>query len=95
MDMYEMMNMFLEDQIPGWNWTWYVSNVMEEVLPKAAGEQDPEARKALYEIAIQDFVDNVPLIPLYAPVGNRAFTKDLVIDPGNVQYEMFSWYSWK
>ncbi|MEA4891874.1 MAG: ABC transporter substrate-binding protein [Peptococcaceae bacterium] len=94
MDMYEMMNMFLEEQIPGWNWTWYVSSVMEDILPKAAGEQDPQTRKDLYAVAIQDFVDNVPLIPLYAPVGNRAFTKDLTIDPGNVQYEMFNWYSW-
>ncbi len=95
MDMYEMFNMFLEDQIPGWNWTLYTSEIQEATQPKAAAEQDYAARQALYEICIQDFLDNVPLIPLYMPDGSRAFTNDLTCDEGNVQYERFFWYSWK
>lgn len=95
MDMYEMFNMFLEAQIPGWNWTLYTSAVQEETQPVAAAEQNLEARKALYMTCIQDFLENVPLIPAYTPYGTRAFTNDIACEEGNVQYERFAWYSWK
>lgn len=95
MDMYEMFNMLLEAQIPGWNWTRYVSQVQEETQPLAAAEQDYAKRQDLYEICIQDFLDNVPIIPLYMPNGSRAFNSELTCDEGNAQYERFFWYSWK
>ena len=95
MDMYEMFNMLLEDQIPGWNWTRYVSPIQEETQPLAAAEKDYAKRQALYEICIDDFLQNVPIIPLYMPNGSRAFNSALICEDGNVQYERFFWYSWK
>lgn len=76
------------------NWSWYSNPAMDELLTKAAGKTDPEARKQLYTEAIKIYTKDVPQIPLYYPNGSRAYSKDLVIDKGNVEYDRIYDYKW-
>lgn len=76
------------------NWSWYSNPVMDELLIKAEAETDTEARKQLYADAIKIYTTDVPQIPLYYPNGSRAYSKDLVIDKGNVEYDRFIDYQW-
>jgi len=79
---------------PAGNWSLYSNPAMDEILMKAKAETNPEARKQLYADAIKIYTRDVPQIPLYYPDGSRAFTKDLVIDQGNVEYDRFFDYKW-
>lgn len=77
------------------NWSWYSNPAMDDLLMKAEAKTDPEARKQLYADAIKIYDKDVPQIPLYYPNGSRAYSKDLVIDKGNVEYDRFYDYKWK
>jgi len=76
------------------NWSWYSNPAVDELLTKAAGETDEEARKQLYADIIKIYTEDVPQIPLYYPNGSRAYSKDLVIEKGNTEYDRFFDYAW-
>lgn len=77
------------------NWSWYSNPAMDDLLTKAEAQTDPTARKQLYADAIKIYDKDIPQIPLYYPNGSRAYSKDLVIDKGNVEYDRFFDYKWK
>ncbi|MEW6082884.1 MAG: ABC transporter substrate-binding protein [Bacillota bacterium] len=77
------------------NWSWYSNPAMDEILAKAGAETDPEVRKRLYADAIRIYTEDVPQIPLYYPDGSRAYSRDLAIHEGNVEYDRFFDYAWK
>jgi len=77
------------------NWSWYSNPAMDALLTKAESETTSEARKQLYADAIKIYTKDVPQIPLYYPNGSRAYSKDLVIDKGNVEYDRIMDYKWK
>lgn len=76
------------------NWSWYSNPEVDELLKKAAGETDEEARKQLYGEIIKIYTADIPQIPLYYPNSSRAYSKDLVIEEGNAEYDRFFDYSW-
>lgn len=76
------------------NWSWYSNSEVDELLVKAAGETDETIRKQLYADVIKIYTEEVPQIPLYYPNGSRAYTKDLVIEKGNAEYDRFFDYAW-
>jgi len=76
------------------NWSWYSNPAVDDLLLKAAGTPDPEARKQLYGQIVKIYTVDVPQIPLFYPYGSRAYSKMLVVDPGNVEYDRFFDYSW-
>ncbi len=78
---------------PG-NWSWYSNPDLDSILEAAGSETDAEARKALYKQAIEIFNRDVPQIPLYYPNGSRAYSKDLKIADGLVQYNRMYDYSY-
>ncbi|MEL7563418.1 MAG: ABC transporter substrate-binding protein [Dehalobacterium sp.] len=76
------------------NFSKYSNPLIDPYLVKASAEMDTEVRKQLYTEAIKIFTEDVPLIPLYYTQGNRAYSKDLVIEEGNVQYDHIYYYRW-
>ncbi|MEL7563416.1 MAG: ABC transporter substrate-binding protein [Dehalobacterium sp.] len=76
------------------NWSWYSNPQVDELLTKAAGETDPEARKGLYGEAIKIYTQDVPQIPLFYPDSSRAYSKNLVIEEGNAEFDRFYDYAW-
>ncbi|MDD3139461.1 MAG: ABC transporter substrate-binding protein [Lachnospiraceae bacterium] len=78
---------------PG-NWSWYSNSEMDNLLVQAAGETDSDARKEMYAKAINIFVKDIPQIPLYYPNGSRAYSSDLSIEDGLVEYDKLFNYSW-
>ena len=76
------------------NWSWYSNPAMDDLLIKAEATPDQEARKQLYASAIKIYDTDVPQIPLYYPDGSRAYSKDLTVDKGNVEYDRIFDYSW-
>ena len=76
------------------NWSWYSSPAMDEILTKAAAETNIEARKQLYAEALKIYNKDIPQIPMYYPNGSRAYSKELVIDKGNVEFDRFFDYQW-
>ena len=79
---------------PAGNWSLYSNPAMDKLLEDARAQNDPEARKKIYTEAIKIFDRDVPIVPLYYPNGSRAYSKDLVIDKGNVEYDRLFSYSW-
>lgn len=79
---------------PAGNWSLYSNPEMDQLLEEARAQNDPEARKKIYTEAIKLFDRDVPIVPLYYPNGSRAYSKDLVIDPGNAEYDRLFSYSW-
>lgn len=77
------------------NQTLYYNPAIDPFLAKASAETDTQVRKPLYTEAIKIFTQDVPLIPLYYTQGTRAYSKDLTIDAGNVQYDHIYYYKWK
>ena len=76
------------------NWNWYSNPLMDEILTKAQRENDIEVRKELYAEAINIYTEEVPQIPLYFSEGSRAYSKDLIIDKDNVEYDRIFDYKW-
>jgi oligopeptide transport system substrate-binding protein len=68
----------------GENHTGYASPVTDDLLNKAAVEQDTEARYALYQQAEAQILADAPLIPLYHDVEHmliKPYVKGLVVTP--------------
>jgi peptide/nickel transport system substrate-binding protein len=76
------------------NWSWYSNPELDKILEAAGGETDVAARKDLYKKAIDIFNQDVPQIPLYYPNGSRAYSKNLKIADGLVQYNRMYDYSY-
>jgi peptide/nickel transport system substrate-binding protein len=76
------------------NWSWYSNPDLDSILKAAGGETDAEARKDMYKQAIEIFSQDVPQIPLYYPNGSRAYSKNLKIEDGLVQYNRMYDYSY-
>jgi len=76
------------------NFSRYSNPAIDPYLSQAAATMDEAQRKSLYTEAIKIFHADVPLIPLYYTQGNRAYSKELAIEPGNVQYDHIYYYNW-
>lgn len=76
------------------NFSKYTNPAIDPFLAQASAETDAEVRKPLYTEAIKIFTQDVPLVPLYYTQGTRAYSKDLTIDAGNVQYDHIYYYQW-
>lgn len=77
------------------NFSKYSNPAIDPFLAKGSVEMDTEVRKQLYTEALKIFTQDVPLVPLYYTQGTRAYSRDLVIDEGNVQYDHIYNYQWK
>jgi peptide/nickel transport system substrate-binding protein len=77
------------------NFSRYTNPAADPLIREAAGLSDEAARKGLYEQAVKLVMPDVPLVPLYYSYGSRAYTSDLTIDPGWVEYDKVFYYSWK
>lgn len=77
------------------NYCRYNNPAMDQLLEKASSEMNPETRKKILADAVKIFTDDVPEIPLYYQQGSRAYTKDLVIDKGYLEYGTMYYYNWK
>lgn len=72
----------------------YSNPAMDQLLQKAQREMDNNARKQLYADALKIFNNDVPLIPLYYPNSSRAYSNNLVINKGYVQYNLLYYFKW-
>lgn len=94
-DMDEIMNcLFRSTNIGNTNYSRYANPAMDELLSKAAAEMDAEVRKELYAEVVKLITDDAVQIPLYYTSSSRAYSKDLVIEEGNVQYDMIYHFKW-
>lgn len=73
----------------------YKNDKMTELTIQGLAESDLEARKEIYAEAVELFIEDIPLIPLYYTNGSRAYSSELTIDENLVQYDMIYDYSWK
>ncbi len=58
------------------------------------GEQDNAKRTEMYKQVAEIVKEDCPYIPLFYTSENRAYTSDLTIDEGNVQYNRIYDFSW-
>lgn len=82
-------------QGPAGNYQYYQSEALDALLAQAKIAGSLEERQALYEQVAKIVADDVAQIPLYYPVDCRAYSTDLEIAPGFVEYDKFMYYSWK
>jgi peptide/nickel transport system substrate-binding protein len=92
-DMSELMN--LVETGNSMNFSHYSNPDVDPILIEAVSTNDGDKRAEAYERAIKLFTPDVPLIPLFYTNGSRAYSADLEIKPGNVQYDRIYHYSWK
>lgn len=72
----------------------YKNAEVDKLIKAAAGEQDNAKRTDLYRQVAEIMKEDCPYIPLFYTSGNRAYTKDLAIEEGNVQYGRIYDFSW-
>lgn len=77
------------------NFSKYTNPAIDPFLTQASAEADTEVREQLYTEAIKIFTEDVPLVPLFYTQGIRAYSKDLTIEEGNVQYDRIVHYQWQ
>lgn len=92
-DMSELMS--LVQSGAGMNFSHYSNAAADEFIEKGNSAKTEQERKDNYAEAIKIFTPEVPLVPLYYTFGSRAFSSDLNIAEGNVQYDRLFYYSWK
>lgn len=94
-DMDEVMYCLHTANIGSFNWSRYSNPKMDELVERAKGELDPEKRKEVYAEAVKLYTEEAPQVPLYYTLSNRAFTKDLTIGDGWLQYTKFYDFAWR
>ncbi len=72
----------------------YKSSEVDKILEEAMGEQDNAKRTEMYKQVAEIVKEDCPYIPLFYTSENRAYTSDLTIDEGNVQYNRIYDFSW-
>lgn len=72
----------------------YSNPKLDELIIKARGEIDPEARQQLYAEAIEIVHKDVPVLALFYEPSNRVYSKDITVDPGLINYDMIFDYKW-
>ena len=92
-DMSEVMNLVRTGQ--GMNFSHYSNPEADVLIEQGNAAASVAERAGFYEQAIRAFTPGIPMIPLYYTYGSRAFSQDLAIDDGNVQYDRIYYYSWK
>jgi peptide/nickel transport system substrate-binding protein len=92
-DMSELMNLIETGN--SMNFSHYSNPAVDPILIEAVSTDDEGKRAEAYERAIKLFTPDVPLIPLFYTNGSRAYSAELEIHPGNVQYDRIYYYSWK
>ncbi|MDR1510495.1 MAG: ABC transporter substrate-binding protein [Synergistaceae bacterium] len=92
-DMSELMNLIETGN--SMNFSHYSNPNVDPILIEAMSVNDDAKRAEAYERAIRLFTPDAPLIPLFYTNGSRAYSADLEIKPGNVQYDRIYHYSWK
>jgi peptide/nickel transport system substrate-binding protein len=92
-DMSELMNLIETGN--SMNFSHYSNPDVDPILIEAMSTNDDSIRAKAYERAIKLFTPDVPLIPLFYTNGSRAYSAELEIKPGNVQYDRIYHYSWK
>ncbi len=88
-------NVLSTDKMALGNFGDYSNEKMTELVAEGLATTDLDARKELYSQAVDIFVEEVPLIPLYYTNGSRAYSSALTIDENLVQYDLIYDYSWK
>lgn len=89
-----MVAQLYSESVRAYNNSRYVNSVMDELLMKARSEMDTDTRKNIYADAIKLYTDDAVQIPLYYVNGSRAFTKDLTVEEGYVEYDRIFNYKW-
>lgn len=92
-DMGELMALVQSNT--GMNFSNYSNPEADRYIELGNGAATEQERKDYYAKAIELFTPDIPLIPLYYTYGSRAFTSDLHIAEGNVQYDRIFCYSWE
>lgn len=92
-DMGELMALVQSNS--GMNFSNYSNPEADRYIELGNGATTEQERKDYYAKAIELFTPDIPLVPLYYTYGSRAFTRDLSIAEGNVQYDRIFYYSWK
>jgi peptide/nickel transport system substrate-binding protein len=92
-DMSELMSLLATGHTM--NFSHYSNTAADALFAEAAGERDPAERARIYERAIGLFTPDIPMIPLFYTNGSRAYSSELEIDAGNVQYDHIYYYRWK
>jgi peptide/nickel transport system substrate-binding protein len=92
-DMSEVMNLLETGH--SMNFSHYSNRELDPLLVDAAAVSDPAERAKIYEKAARLFSPDFPLIPLFYTNGSRAYSSELSVDEGSVQYDRIYYYSWK
>ena len=73
----------------------YVNEEVDELLNAAASNQDNAERTEMYTKVAELAKEDCPYIPLLYSSANRAYSADLVVEEGNVEYGRIYDFSWK